>query len=255
MKISSQISKPRLLQHQVSPQKKTPKEPKNPEEKELFQTIKKFVEDDSITEFDFPPALNNNQRKIVHSLAENFGLEHYSRGSKVRYITIEKQANKKQDEWQYFGYIGLFGPSINASVDAGISEVPQEMIQNRIKRDGPISHITLLSSEEAIALLLKVDLFKAHYGHIFSEEKYQTEKEEAVMDVISDVIIDDWMDLGLGKVVQSKNEVWFKVLDWNSAASFRQNMGFPQKDFHITVGYALHDIHNTRKDKSALVQS
>lgn len=85
------------------------------------------------------------------------------------------------------------------------------------------------------------------------------------MNVIAETVVDDWEDIGLGKVEDGANVVmttcifvivqaWFKVIEWESAAKFRAAIGLTPKDFHITVGYRDQDIHHVRKDKSTVVQ-
>lgn len=60
-------------------------------------------------------------------------------------------------------------------------------------------------------------------------------------------------------VIQShakfSDKVYFKVVEWPSAAEFRKLAGLSPKDFHITVGYTISDIHGVKKDRSTLVQS
>jgi len=65
--------------------------------------LKDFTLDDSKTELEFPTTLSNTERKSVHALAEEFGLSHFSKGSKIRYIPVEKKENVKIDEWHLFG--------------------------------------------------------------------------------------------------------------------------------------------------------
>jgi hypothetical protein len=45
------------------------------------------------------------------------------------------------------------------------------------------------------------------------------------------------------------------VVDWPSAQEFRTKLTLPTKDFHITLGYLLSDIHNVPKGKTSLVSS
>lgn len=55
--------------------------------------------------------------------------------------------------------------------------------------------------------------------------------------------------LGLGKVVDGGNTVYFIVVDWQEAQEFRAKYGLPPIDLHITIGFVSKDIHNVRKNK------
>ncbi|XP_048462809.1 DNA-binding protein SMUBP-2 isoform X1 [Rhincodon typus] len=57
----------------------------------LKEQIMQFMEDGARTWFEFPSSLNSHDRLLVHQIAEEFGLEHFSIGeSKDRFIVISK---------------------------------------------------------------------------------------------------------------------------------------------------------------------
>ena len=64
----------------------------------------------------------------------------------------------------------------------------------------------------------------------------------------------DWTDLGMGKVVGGNNEVYFRVVGWPSADKLRESLALRKKDFHITVGFKLSDIHHVGKGPETLIQ-
>lgn len=76
---------------------------------------------------------------------------------------------------------------------------------------------------------------------------------DLVLQLAAEFITDDIKDVGLGKVTKADNEAYFKVLQWDSANAFRTNVGLPAKDFHITVGFKTADIHDVKKDTTALL--
>eukprot|EP01114_Cavostelium_apophysatum_P004264 TRINITY_DN14454_c0_g1_i1.p1 TRINITY_DN14454_c0_g1~~TRINITY_DN14454_c0_g1_i1.p1 ORF type:complete len:280 (-),score=49.84 TRINITY_DN14454_c0_g1_i1:25-864(-) len=203
--------------------------------KKFWNTLSQFMQGEE-NEYEFPTSLTNVDRKRLHEIAEEFGLNHFSRGSKIRFITVQKKVYQQQDEWQYFGYAGLFGPSVNAATKRDIEVVPEKEISQKIRRDGPISHITLLSKDEVIRVL------RTSFSNV-----------EALMDAIASKVIDDWEDLGLGRIEHDKNRAWFKVVRWRSADDFRKELGLPKKDFHVTVGFLIGDIHGEAKDERTLV--
>lgn len=196
------------------------------------------------------------ERVIVHELAQKFGLAHFSRGgSKHRFLTVSKELQERKDEWQYNSYIGLFGPKVDESATKGIEIVPESMIEKRKKRDGPIHHITLLSREEVDNLIQTIESFKEKFKQKCHQIQNSQSPKELILNVISQVVEDDWKDLGIGKVEEKDDVVYFKVLEWNSAAEFRQICSLPKKDFHITLGFSRQDLHDISKDATKLIQS
>jgi len=87
-------------------------------------------------------------------------------------------------------------------------------------------------------------------------------------------VVDDWEDLGLGRILQDNNTennsnalthnnqnvrdstncVFFRVVRWMSASLFREWLGLKPKDFHITVGFKVSDIHNFPKNESTIIK-
>lgn len=55
---------------------------------------------------------------------------------------------------------------------------------------------------------------------------------------------------GLGKATSGANEAYFMVVDWPEAQEFRAQLGLPQLDFHITIGFTEKDIHDVPKNKT-----
>jgi len=211
---------------------------------------KKFVQSPE-KRYEFPSTFGHSDRRKIHEIADMFGLIHYSRGARgQRILTVEKPGTPTQNEWQDFGYVGLFGPLVDATAQRGVEIVPQVDIQRRVHLD-PLAHITLITKEEKTNLMfgsLSVDQFK-HLG----EEKLKGEKAEILMNIVSAEVYDDWKDLGLGKIEDKYNVVWFKVVEWDSAAKLRAKLGLAPKDFHINVGVHGSDILTMRKDKSTLI--
>nr|CAG4709530.1 unnamed protein product [Naegleria fowleri] len=264
-----------------------PKEPEDEMGKSFYKCLKEFVEDEKAHVFDFSNTLNLAQRKRVHSLAEEFNLDHFSRGSNpFRYICVSKRNLKMRDEFQYFGYIGLFGHSIDElvkkyNINPDISE-NQPLLQKRIKRDGPIHHITVMTRPEINTALKNLESSR-ELEHLFNEKQKQLlkqgseeEKIEILMHIISKVVTNDYQAIGLGKVSQEetahsndglalpssqsnskdqkqKNDAYFVIIDWPSAQRLRATLGLEPYHFHITVAYRNGDIHGVVKDRSTMV--
>uniref|UniRef100_UPI00398EDB6E DNA-binding protein SMUBP-2 isoform X3 n=1 Tax=Pristiophorus japonicus TaxID=55135 RepID=UPI00398EDB6E len=60
----------------------------------LKEQIVRFIEDSAKTKFEFPSSLNSHDRLLVHQIAEELGLEHFSVGeSKERFIVVAKSGS------------------------------------------------------------------------------------------------------------------------------------------------------------------
>lgn len=95
----------------------------------------------------------------------------------MRYLTVAKKGISMPEEWQYFGYIGLLGPAVDRAARKDSGRVPKEQIQQRyvfgliyllcrIKRDGPMNHITLLIGPEIDQLTKEIDKWKGNEGKL-----------------------------------------------------------------------------------------
>jgi len=172
----------------------------------------------------------------------------------VRQLILRKSSESSKDEIQYCGYIGLFGGTVDTF--GMTSEVTQhvkpEYIASKEKRDGLIHHITLLTKPEVSTVLKHI---RTVGEHVTWKTKKSTEKNdlEYLLDFLSDQLEDDLTDLGLGMQSSNKNEAYFKVVQWPSAAALRTALGLPPKDLHVTVGFIFADIHDVKKDRSTLL--
>jgi len=231
---------------------KIPPVPIDEDGKMYHMKLKEFAEDHSQKEFEFPSTMNVEQRKRLHEIAEDFGFLHFSRGSKNRFITVQKNTHEQEDEWQYSRYIALFGPRVNEKAKKDTDIVPLSQINQRMKRDGPMSHITFMLYDEISSVLKNPSLVKMMKdGRI--DRDIEEDGIELLMSYIGERVHDDWLDLGLGNVKQDNNETWFKVVEWKSANDLRRSLNLEPKDFHITVGFLKSDIHDVRKNSKTLI--
>ena len=58
--------------------------------------------------------------------------------------------------------------------------------------------------------------------------------------------------IGIGSL---NYEVYFLVITSNDLNRLRESFGLELFDFHITLGFDVHDIHSQRKDESTLVSA
>ena len=72
------------------------------------------------------------------------------------------------------------------------------------------------------------------------------------MDGLYQSVPDDWKDKGLGYYSNRKTQTYYRVLQWDAANEFREELGLGHASFHITVGFHPNDIHGVVKDESTL---
>jgi atypical dual specificity phosphatase len=115
-------------------------------------------------------------------------------------------------------------------------QVPAAFQRNRAKRDGDQYHITVLSKDD-----VRASIKDRSYAAFFES--------------IAPFAVDDWVDLGLGKAIDrnTNDKAYYKVLHWPGGAAVRHLLQLPAIDFHITVGFNVHDVHGVCKDQSTLL--
>jgi len=208
----------------------------------VYTKLKEFVQSQEIV-LDFTPELPKNLRAKLHTAAEVIGLAHSSRGfGKNRYLSLRKlqvsSSLEIEDYFQCTSYICLKGPSVDLAAQRVQQQIPQDYCLKRERRDGKEHHITILS---------KIEL-----GTLGLEKNSDRSNFEKLMDRVQK-IEDNWIDEGVGKALQGENEAFFKVLTWPSANLFREELGLPHSQFHITIGFKLSDIHGIDKSKATLI--
>ena len=102
-----------------------------------------------------------------------------------------------------------------------------DMEQAKIERDGDYSfHITVLSPKETRQLRKS--------GTIIEEQGFA------------------YTLSGIGQAVDGEKEAWFVIVKSDEMNDYRNELGLPPKDFHITIGFKNADVHTMPKDDSSL---
>lgn len=181
-------------------------------------------------------------------MASILNLKHESSGSKSeRVLHISKNEIPYQKEGDNIiineqivihRYVCVKGDYISTIARLYAHNIPIKYLSRRIHRDKSDDyHITLLSVND----LKKLGLDE------------NEEKKTHLIENLS-MIKNDWELKGLGRVKKDNEETYFLVLNWESGQQFLERMGFPRKDFHITLGFKNNDIHNVPKDESCLIE-
>jgi len=106
-----------------------------------------------------------------------------------------------------------------------LNMIPEEYKLNHQNRDKNKYHITIISSNE----IHNLDLF-----------------EETEIEV-------DLFNFGLGKSQKNDNEVYYLVVYCNYFDKIRKSFDLNSKDYHITLGFKLNDIHNIDKSFNNII--
>jgi hypothetical protein len=147
------------------------------------------------------------------------------------YIKILKDSLDKN-------YVGIeFNPeSITTFLDQLkdiLGDKYEEYTKLQQQRDRGKYHLTLLPTMEfdQISKSMGYDKFLNYLERIFKVE------------------VDDLKLIGLGKAEKSGNESYFVVVDSEILDTIRENLGLPEKDFHITLGFKWKDVYDVRKNE------
>ncbi|XP_059831492.1 DNA-binding protein SMUBP-2 isoform X2 [Hypanus sabinus] len=136
----------------------------------LKDQIMRFIEDNATNKFEFPPSLNSHDRLLVHQIAEELGLEHFSVGeNRDRFIVVAKSGfmeRQKQLHCQVDQkWVGV--PLKQSDCDPQIS-VENEKEQILVEKEGP-QDISSCASQS------KLDLKTLHIERM---QREQAKREE-----------------------------------------------------------------------------
>ncbi|CAN8062503.1 unnamed protein product [Agarophyton chilense] len=202
------------------------------------------------------------RRKVFHAVAESMGLWHRSNGRGAQRTVVVSRSS----HWPFFfyTYVGLGGPMVESICADYVNEVPEKLLERRVLVRGRPHHITIISPTEANLI----------------DSKYRDDRDACLQFISQRLLGTSLLALGLGRVqcssklrnsvvgrggefqpeivrkppsTFSEQEAYYVVIKWPEAQRLRNEMGLPQKDLHITLGFTEKDIHNCRKDARTLV--
>ncbi|XP_038663403.1 DNA-binding protein SMUBP-2 [Scyliorhinus canicula] len=105
----------------------------------LKEQITHFIEDCARTKFEFPASLNSHDRLLVHQIAEELGLQHFSTGeSKDRFIVVAKSGCLEMQR-QLEGQSDQKRPEMPPISSDPAPQIPQEKAEERAltEMEGP----------------------------------------------------------------------------------------------------------------------
>lgn len=135
------------------------------------------------------------------------------------------------------GAICLVGPSVEAAASLSLDAVPLMWQTCRHSRDGEVFHITILTKAEVR------ELEAAGQQDVLSSLRTLLETHHMAW---------TWFDVGHGTAKDKTGAAAFRVVIWPAAAAARQSLQLPPKDFHITLGFDMHDVHCSPKGISSI---
>lgn len=126
------------------------------------------------------------------------------------------------------GALLAVGPAVEKIAAVLRSAVPQHAQRHREQRDGPRHHITIIPKMEMPA-----------------GDHWKGCAEQALTDLAASVIL----PLGVGRAGRS----YYVVVLWPAAQEYRVQVGLPETDLHLTLGFEEHDSHGVSKGPLTLL--
>lgn len=108
--------------------------------------------------------------------------------------------------------------------------VPLSYIEKQIERDGNTHHITMLLKSEI-----------------------SDNSDEFLSNIKQTYGIDKMLIIGVGHIKKNDNDVFYEVVFWPIGNKIRNNLNLPTKDFHVTLGFKIVDIHDANKGLYTLI--
>jgi len=121
-------------------------------------------------------------------------------------------------------------PALNQLRSAMSPKLFENIIQNRVNRDGASDHyhVTTIRPNEFRAL-------KREGKSLEVTKPFHFELK------------------GVGTVSNEKTQVWYAVADSVSLDQYRYSLGLPRLDYHVTLGFTVSDIHDLPKGEKTLI--
>jgi|ETNvirnome_6_100_1030635.scaffolds.fasta_scaffold08526_4 hypothetical protein len=143
----------------------------------------------------------------------------------------------------YF-YVPVQKPSLQIPIESA-----DELEQNKFERDGHEWHITVVGAREISQAIKQIKVQNPELSKKQAKER------------IKNIIINNFKEnvktsptyKGVGVVEDEDNAAYFVVVDWPEMQNVRHNIGLDDKDFHVTLGFKIKDIHGVSKDDSTLI--
>ena len=124
-----------------------------------------------------------------------------------------------------------------------------ELEQNKFERDGHEWHITVVGAKEINQAIKNL---KAENPELSKKQAKQQIKDTVINNFKENVKTSPTYK-GVGMVEDEDNAAYFVVVDWPEMQNVRHNIGLNDKDFHVTLGFKIKDIHGIPKDNSTLI--
>lgn len=138
-------------------------------------------------------------------------------------------------------------------------EVPEDAVKHKLSKDR-VFELELFAQSEMRDLRNRfrrelsrrgVDASREEVGKVF----------EKVMKNIANQIDHDFKSKGVGHVVGEDrhfgdgrdSQEWFYVVDWPTGREVREQLGFSDRDFHITLGLTGNGVDEISKDKKTIL--
>lgn len=102
---------------------------------------------------------------------------------------------------------------------------------NQRKRDGHSFHVTIVSPAEYDSLSVTL-----------RKRIRDLRRRNVQLDLV-----------GIGQVGDEQNKSYFVVVNSATLDEIRSIIGLPSRDYHVTLGFYIKDVHGVRKDESTII--
>lgn len=114
-----------------------------------------------------------------------------------------------------------------------IQDSAQPLIDNQIKRDSGAHHITILNAAEYNAV--KKDINKSAIVDSYVGQEF------------------DFIFGTMGSIEKQEQKTFYALCESGYIQRLRENIGFTQKDLHMTIGFSPKDLFHKKKDDSTQI--
>eukprot|EP00172_Hildenbrandia_rubra_P002487 Plantae.Rhodophyta-Hildenbrandia_rubra.ctg3348.p1 GENE.Plantae.Rhodophyta-Hildenbrandia_rubra.ctg3348~~Plantae.Rhodophyta-Hildenbrandia_rubra.ctg3348.p1 ORF type:complete len:594 (+),score=94.84 Plantae.Rhodophyta-Hildenbrandia_rubra.ctg3348:168-1949(+) len=188
-------------------------------------------------------------RKIVHAVAEAFGLYHKSIGKGAARAVVVRKARTGQ--FYFDGYIGCRAQFVEELANSYTARVPTQCLEQRLLLRGSRHHITVIGPQDMRNLKKSTAGMNADQ---VLQKTFRLLEKSRPKSVGLGLVSEQLKSMGKGRNAMENNDAYYVVLDWPEARRLRKKIGLRETDFHITLGFTVKDIHGVCKGQSTLIR-
>jgi len=140
--------------------------------------------------------------------------------------------------------------------------VPEMAVQRKIENN-PYFDLVLLTGPEMTELRNQFVRSLERRGYKDSRSKLKRAFDYIMFQIAQDIDLSDMQSEGIGHVVgesrrsrgpsEDVEQEWFFVINWPTGDNIREDFGYDEADFHITVAFTGSGVDEYRKNTDTLI--